>query len=98
MPQVIGGNYPRTADRAAGWQSDAFSISGKRVRHPANSPSLRQSKRNSLVSDEEPRVAAMTSLSSPSRQFVGVATITASITVALRLIVRRPQPMDNRER
>src|SRR5262245_5598955 len=32
MPQVMGGNYPRTADRSAGWQSDAFSISGKRVR------------------------------------------------------------------
>jgi hypothetical protein len=86
----MGGNYPRTADRSAGWQSDAFSISGKRVRHPANSQSPRQSKRHSRVSDEEPRVAAMTSLSSPSRQFVGVATIRESGTVALRLIILVP--------
>jgi len=39
--------------------------------------------RHSLVSDEAPRVAAMTSLSAPTRQLVGVATIMASELVAI---------------
>jgi len=28
-PQVMGRNYRRTADRSAGWQSDAFSTSAR---------------------------------------------------------------------
>jgi len=39
--------------------------------------------RHSLVSDETPRVAAITSLSAPSRQLVGVAMIMASELVAI---------------
>ena len=52
------------------------------VTHPANSPSPRHSMCHSLVGDEAPRMVVMRSLSAPSRQFVGVATIMTSELVA----------------